>query len=974
MIDSSAYVKLRVVTPLLGMLAVATLIATMTLSPFTNLTYGHSSMLSLHLLLELFAIIIAMLVVTVSWHTFDGQESRSAKVLICGFLIVASSDVMHALTYDGMPAFLTESSTPRAIFFWLMGRTFEVATMALVAVAWAPPWPRKFWLGAGLLISAVLIWFGSYQIDAFPMTFVTGLGITDFKASYEYALCFLNIAVALLLWRRGERTGQSRYYLLALSSFVMGVGELSFTAYVTPSDFQNIFGHTYKLVAYSLLYWATFVTSIRAPFEAVSQSENRLRESEARYSSALSSLSEGVVIQKSSGEIVTANNAAGSILGLTNDQLTGRSSSDPRWQAIHEDGTPWTGDTHPAMVALKTGKSISDAIMGIHKPDGSLSWISINAEPIVSRGEQLPHSVVTSFSDITLRKEAETQLRIAAIAFESQEGMIITDADGVILRVNRAFTENTGYTAEDAVGQTPQLLSSGRHDSVFYKTMWESIQRNGVWQGEIWDRRKNGEVYPKWLTISAVRGQDGAVTHYVGTHIDITQRKAAEEQLHKLAFYDALTQLPNRRLLLERLGHALAGSVRNQRQGAIMFLDLDNFKTLNDTQGHDVGDCLLIEAARRLESSVRQGDTVARLGGDEFVVMLEALDGDGLLAAQVEGVAEKILAALEHPYRLELGAAPGNTIDYRCTASIGVTLFGAEAENVDELLKQADLAMYQAKDAGRNTIRFFDPDMQATITQRVALEADLREAVQQGQFLLHYQPQLVGEGNRLTGAEALVRWQHPRRGMVSPADFIPLAEETGLILPLGLWVLETACAQLATWATEPRMAHLALAVNVSAQQFRQADFVEQVLAVLAASGANPQRLKLELTESLLVNNVEDIITKMTLLKAKGVGFSLDDFGTGYSSLSYLKRLPLDQLKIDQSFVRDVLTDPNDAAIAKMIIALAESLGLAVIAEGVEIEAQRQFLARHGCHAYQGYLFSRPLPTEVFEEFAKRGET
>jgi diguanylate cyclase (GGDEF)-like protein/PAS domain S-box-containing protein len=974
-IDSSASVKLKVVTPLLGMLAAVFLIATMALPPFASLKYSHTSMLSVHLLLELFAIIIAMLVVTVSWHTFDARESRSAKVLICGFLIVACCDVMHALTYDGMPALLTESSTARAIFFWLMGRTFEVATLALVAVQWLPPFSRKFWLGLGLLVSGVLIWFGSYHIEAFPVTFVKGQGVTEFKAVYEYALCFLNIAVAILLWSRAERTGQSRFYLLALSSFVMGVGEISFTAYVTPSDFQNIFGHTYKLAAYSLLYWATFVTSIRAPFEAVSESENRLRESEARYSSALSSLSEGVVIQGKSGEILTANNAAGFILGLSVDQLMGRSSIDSRWQAIHEDGTTWPGDTHPAMVVLKTGKAISDAIMGIHKPDGSLTWISVNSEPIASPGEQLPGNVVTSFTDISLRKEAETQQRIAAIAFESQEGMMITDAGGVILRVNRAFTENTGYLAEEVVGQTPRLLKSGRHDAAFYEAMWESIQRSGIWQGEVWDRRKNGEIYPKWLTISAVRGHDGVVTHYVGTHIDITQRKAAEDQLHKLAFYDSLTQLPNRRLLLDRLGHALAGCVRSQQQGAIMFLDLDNFKTLNDTQGHDVGDCLLIEVAQRLQTLVRNGDTIARLGGDEFVVMLEDLETDGLVAAQIEGLAEKILAALEHPYRLELNTASGkhNTIEYRCTASIGVTLFGAQSENVDELLKQADLAMYQAKEAGRNTIRFYDPDMQATITQRVAREADLREAVHKGQFLLHYQPQLVGEGHRLTGAEALLRWQHPQRGIVSPAEFIPLAEETGLILPLGLWVLQTACAQLASWASQPEMAHLALAVNVSAQQFRQADFVDQVLAVLASTGANPERLKLELTESLLVNNVEDIITKMTMLKAKGVGFSLDDFGTGYSSLSYLKRLPLDQLKIDQSFVRDVLTDPNDAAIAKMIIALAESLGLVVIAEGVEIEAQRHFLSRHGCHAYQGYLFSKPLPLEIFEEYAKRRE-
>ena len=575
--------------------------------------------------------------------------------------------------------------------------------------------------------------------------------------------------------------------------------------------------------------------------------------------------------------------------------------------------------------------------------------------------------------EITDRKRAEAELRIAAIAFESREAMMVTDADGVILRVNRAFTENTGYAPEEAVGQTRTLLRSGRHDAVFYDAVWETIHRTGTWQGEVWNRRKNGEVYPAWLTISAVRGHDGAITHYVGAHVDISQRKATEDQLHRLAFYDPLTQLPNRRLLLDRLSHALVGSARSQRQGAIMFIDLDNFKTLNDTLGHDVGDRLLIAAAQRLQTSVRQGDTVARLGGDEFVVMIEDLETDGLVSVQVEGVAEKILAALQKPYRLELNTDSGkaNAIDYHCTASIGVTLFDAELENVDELLKQADLAMYQAKGAGRNAIRFFDPEMQITVTSRVARESDLREAVENRQFLLHYQPQVAGDG-RMTGAEALVRWQHPQRGMVSPAEFIPLAEETELILPLGLWVLKTACAQLAAWADQPELSHLIVAVNVSANQLRKADFVDQVLAVLADTGANPQRLKLELTESLLVDNVEDIITKMTKLKDKGLGFSLDDFGTGYSSLSYLKRLPLDQLKIDQSFVRDVLTDPNDAAIANMIIALAESLGLAVIAEGVETEEQRYFLAECGCHAYQGYLFSKPLPLADFEQFARRG--
>lgn len=450
----------------------------------------------------------------------------------------------------------------------------------------------------------------------------------------------------------------------------------------------------------------------------------------------------------------------------------------------------------------------------------------------------------------------------------------------------------------------------------------------------------------------------------VGAIQDITERKAAAGEIEHLAFYDPLTGLPNRRLLLDRLKQALASSTRSQRYGALLFIDLDNFKVLNDTLGHHIGDLLLQQVARRLVTCVREGDTVARLGGDEFVLMLEDLSENPQEAAtQTETVGEKILATLNQPYQLD---------GHQChsTPSIGITLFADHQGTVDELMKRADLAMYQAKAAGRNTLRFFDPVMQAEVTTRAALEADLREALLQGQFLLYYQAQVDGEG-RLTGAEALLRWQHPQLGLVSPLEFIPLAEETGLILPLGLWVMQTACAQLAAWATRPEMAHLTIAVNVSARQLHHADFVAQVLGVLAHSGAQPHRLKLELTESLLVKDVEGVIAKMTALKAHGVGFSLDDFGTGYSSLSYLKRLPLEQLKIDQGFVRNILTDSNDAAIAKMVVALAESLGLAVIAEGVELKAQSDYLALQGCHAYQGYLYGRPLPMLEFEESARR---
>ncbi|MDZ7938737.1 MAG: EAL domain-containing protein [Rhodoferax sp.] len=445
---------------------------------------------------------------------------------------------------------------------------------------------------------------------------------------------------------------------------------------------------------------------------------------------------------------------------------------------------------------------------------------------------------------------------------------------------------------------------------------------------------------------------------------DISARKLAEETINTLAFYDQLTGLPNRQLLLDRLRQAMTLGERNGYFAAVLLIDLDHFKVLNDTLGHDVGDKLLQQVAQRLDECVHDGDTVARVGGDEFVVLLTNLGSNAQeSAAAAEKVAEQILTHLNQVHQL-------GDVAHQGAASVGMTLFQGQRTSVDDVLKQSELAMYRAKETGRNTARFFDPEMQTAVLKHVALEKSLRAALQAKEFVLHYQPLVIGAG-QLTGAEALIRWQHPQRGMVSPAEFIPMAEETGLIVPLGLWVLEAACFQLAEWSIRPERAHLTIAVNVSAQQFRHPQFVEQVLDILKRTGANARRLKLELTESLLVSDVEGTIEKMFALKAKGVGFSLDDFGTGYSSLSYLKRLPLDQLKIDQSFVRDVLVDPNDATIAKTIVTLAQSLGLAVIAEGVETQEQKDFLASHGCHAYQGYLFSKPLPIAQFEVFAQR---
>ncbi|MFA7292914.1 MAG: EAL domain-containing protein [Rhodocyclaceae bacterium] len=554
--------------------------------------------------------------------------------------------------------------------------------------------------------------------------------------------------------------------------------------------------------------------------------------------------------------------------------------------------------------------------------------------------------------DITVERAAAESLRIAATTFESQEGLMITDRRGAILRVNRAFSELTGYAAEEVIGKTPSVLKSGRQGDDFYRGMWKTLIDTGYWQGEVWNRRKSGEVYPEWLTISAVSDDAGQTTHYVGAFSDISERKEAELQIRNLAFYDPLTNLPNRRLLLDRLHQALLSGQRTRTHGAILYLDLDHFKILNDTRGHDAGDALLIEVAQRLCAAVREEDTVSRFGGDEFVVMLENLGAsDTHAAARVEGIAEKIRVALTQPFALEGG-------DYSLSPSIGVSLFLGQNSDVQTLLKQADMALYEAKEGGRNTLRFFNHAMQESVSARALVITGLQQALEREEFVLYLQPQFDARGERL-GAEVLLRWQHPQQGLIMPDDFVPYAEESGLIVPIGLWVLNAACDILATWRkTCPQQC---LSINVSALQFHQLDFVDAVASALARSGIDGRRLCLELTESALLADVDAAAERMDRLKAMGLMISLDDFGTGYSSLSCLKRLPIDEVKIDRSFVMDIATNAQDATIVQAIIAMCRSLAVTVIAEGVETEIQQDYLRRCGCDAFQGYLLGYPIP-------------
>lgn len=563
--------------------------------------------------------------------------------------------------------------------------------------------------------------------------------------------------------------------------------------------------------------------------------------------------------------------------------------------------------------------------------------------------------------DITQEKNNEQELQLASTAFETHTAILITDATGKILRINPAFTQITGYSEAEAVGNNPSMLQSGYQGPEFYESFWATIRSTGKWEGEIWNRRKNGEIYPEWQTITAVKNDNGETTHYVATFQDITERKQTQALIEHHAFYDALTNLPNRRMILERMNQELSASRRHQTMGALLFLDLDHFKTLNDSMGHAVGDLLLQQMGERLTKLIRKEDTVARLGGDEFVVLLSNL-GSNLqsVTAMATNIAKKIHGRIVEPYQLE-----NSVLSF--TSSIGITVFPLADDSADDVLKHADAAMYRAKNKGRNTICFYQPSMQAEADQRLMLEKELREALHNDQFVLYYQPQFSNQGY-LVGVEALLRWNHPYRGIVQPGEFIALSEEINLIQPIGIWVIKSALQQYRDWRNSGFFTgHEYIAINVSPKQMQQENFVAKIAELFTSEDLPPQCLKLELTESVLLHDIQDVVTKMNQLKALGVTFSMDDFGTGFSSLSYLKRLPFDQIKIDKTFISDVVSDMNDAAIVETIIAMAEHLNLDVIAEGVETREEFEFLQRKGCRNYQGFYFSTPLQASSLEQ-------
>jgi diguanylate cyclase (GGDEF)-like protein/PAS domain S-box-containing protein len=690
------------------------------------------------------------------------------------------------------------------------------------------------------------------------------------------------------------------------------------------------------------------------------QTEQQMLEGSARITMLMNSVGEGIYGVDMQGNCTFINAAGLSLLGYQDEsELLGKHMHN----LIHHtypDGSPYSSQECRLYTCLNSHENVHVDDELFWRKDGSSFPVDYWSRPTLLKGE---YGAVVTFIDITERKQTETELRIAATVFEAQEGMLIAGANEVILKVNHAFVAMTGYSEAEILGQTPRLFNSGKHSKAFYAKLWQSILETGVWQGEIWNRRKNGDIFPQWLSITAVKGNnDKIVTHYVATLTDISERKATEEHIHRLAFYDPLTELPNRRLLQERLKHGLEVNRRSGSQMAVLMMDLDKFKAVNDSLGHAAGDELLEQVAKRINNRLREVDLVARLGGDEFVILMENLEH----CEYVARVAEDIIQILTQPFTL----SDNHTVEIG--ASIGIAIHPQHGDSVELLMDHADTALYHAKYQGRGCFAYFSEDLTHKARERLALESRLRRAISEQELRVYFQPQVEISSGTIIGAEALVRWHDPVYGLMMPNDFIPIAEETGLIIPMGEWVLRETCRLGQEWLNAGLSA-ITLAVNVSPHQFRRSDINALVTQVLEESGFSAEFLELEITESGLMENQEHAMAILQQLHLQGVRLAIDDFGTGYSSLAYLKYFPLDVLKIDKTFIDDIPFLQGDMAITSTIISMAHHLGFKVLAEGVETAAQLAFLREQGCDMYQGYFYSKPVCAAEFETLLRNSQ-
>lgn len=929
-----------------GALALALVVLLHLLPPMAPIP--ASIYLPLHTFLETFAICVAVLIFAVGWHAFAREPSTMTLALSCGFLAVALFDFGHMFGYSGMPGWVTPSGPEKGINFWLAGRYAAALTLLVAVLA---PWDRSVTERAGLGVLALVLAGTAlmflvllYFPERIPRTFDPETGLTRFKIISEYLIILLNLAAAVFIWRWRHAMQGVDGYSLFTAALLLAISELPFTWYLSITDLNNLAGHLLKVTAYLYLYKALVYARIQRPYDELARTRDRLR-------ATLDALPD-MVMEIDARGVVHDYHSSQSALRLHPEALLGRS--------LYEllPAEPMNAWERAQAEVDEQGSSIG-AQYSLDTPQGN-RWYEISATGLPVEDPQSPRRYLALLRDVTQRKLQEAELRIAATAFQSQEGIAIADQDMRILRANVAFSETTGVALDKLAGRNPFEFFVSEHDSNHVTRIRSALAAAGEWHGELWWQSAEGQAWPMRVSITAVCNDNGQNLNYVFDLLNLSELKHAEDTIDRLARYDALTGLPNRRQMVERLEAFFeqpAASGRRQYCG-LLHIDLDDFKHINETAGFEAGDKILVEVAARLSALEDHGAQVTRHSADEFFVVTDPLGTDEHAAVKaVHELALEIGEWLRRPYRVR-----GTKVVLG--VSIGCVVFDSPDGGSGELLRRADFALNQAKADPHASIAFYDADMQQLVTARASLVQDLRVAIERGELHLQYQPQVNAAG-QVVGAEALLRWQSPTNGLVPPTQFIPLAEQNGLMDQLEAWVLAEATRQLGEWRQSPAMRHLYLGVNVSSGEVHRSGFVERLEHLLEQHAIVPGSLMLEFTEGTLIQDFEHVREIVDLLRQRGVRFAIDDFGTGYSSLSYLSRLQVDQIKIDQSFLSHLETSTSDAALVRTIIELSRIFELEVIAEGVETEAQRLFLERHGCLLYQGFLFGRPMSAAAF---------
>jgi diguanylate cyclase (GGDEF)-like protein/PAS domain S-box-containing protein len=905
---------------------------------------GIASYLPLHTFFELLSIIVSGMIFGTTWvRLTNNKKTRNYIILACSFFAVAILDLFHVFSFPGMPILVTPSNPEKTINFWLMARYFSAISLLLISLlSWSTITTRLMhWtiFMTVLALTSTLISIGLYFPAIIPSTYIDGQGLTSFKIMNEYSILGIYLVVSIRLLYLMRTSQPFDVINLFIAVCLMAMSEFFFTIYSDLTDIFNFLGHIYKIIAYAYIYKSIFITSIIKPYKDLSESRNLLstiieaipmrvfwKDNKARYLGCNTQFANDAGLKKPA-----------EIINKCDDELSWRELA-----AMYQADDQFVIDTGTPRLNYEEVQ---------YTPNGNSIKIRTSKTPIYDINNSVV-GVLGIYEDITAWSESQEKIHLAASVFtHAQESIIITDASGMIINVNNAFSQSTGYSLEESIGKNPRILQSGYQSSEFYADMWRILIEKGYWTGEVWSRRKTGEVYAELKTISAVRNDNGITTHYVALGYDITQMKKYQDQLEHIAHYDLLTNLPNRVLLSDRLSQAKLHCNRNEKSLAVVFLDLDGFKHVNDTYGHNVGDELLIALSVRMKDVLRESDNLARIGGDEFIAVLTNLT----TLEDCEIVLDKFLLAASEPVIIA-------DIVLNVSASIGVTLYPQDNVSTDQLIRHADQAMYLAKQSGKNRYHFFDTAQDEAIkSQRESLKA-IRKALDNQQFVLYYQPKVNMRKGIVVGFEALIRWQHPERGLLNPIEFLPIIENNPMMIELGEWVINTALKQISLWQTMDLNIPISTSVNIAAVQLQQPDFTQRLTTLLAThQDVEPRYLELEVLETSALDDVAHISQIMNDCMALGVNFALDDFGTGYSSLTYFRRLPANLIKIDQSFVRDMLDNTDDLAIVQAVIALAKSFKRDVIAEGVETIEHGKVLLHLDCELAQGYGIAKPMP-------------